>query len=273
MPKSMKENIILTGPPRSGTTLTCHLLNQLEDVVALHEPMNLSHFPSREEAMANLSSFFREMRQLILTEGKAISRIQDGKIPTNPFEKGTHERKSLVKKGYFTLDKKLQPNFHLVIKHNGHFLYLLPELLEEYTCFAVIRNPLATLASWNSIQAPVADGNLRVLKTLQPKLWQTLEDIPDKLDRQVELLDSLFTQMNAFDANHIIKYEDIVNSGGKILASLHPAAEKLEEKLSNLSVNNRYDQNLMTQLADKLEKKQGAWMNHYSSSDISSLLK
>jgi hypothetical protein len=98
MPKSMKENIILTGPPRSGTTLTCHLLNQLEDVVALHEPMNLSHFPSREEAMANLSSFFREMRQLILTEGKAISRIQDGKIPTNPFEKGPMKERAWLKK-------------------------------------------------------------------------------------------------------------------------------------------------------------------------------
>jgi hypothetical protein len=36
----MSENdVVLTGLPRSGTTLTCHLLNKLPDTVALHEPM------------------------------------------------------------------------------------------------------------------------------------------------------------------------------------------------------------------------------------------
>jgi hypothetical protein len=269
----MKENIILTGPPRSGTTLTCHLLNQLEGLVALHEPMNLSQFPSKEKAYQNISSFFSEMREIVLTQKKAISRITDGKIPTNPFEKGTLDRKSLVKKGYFSVEKKLDNAFHLVIKHNGHFLYLLPELLEKYTCFAVIRNPLATIASWNSIQAPVASGNLRVLEFLHPEFWHTLNAIPNKIDRQVELLHSLFTQINCFDTSHIIKYEDIVSSGGKALSVLHKGAEGLEEKLTNQSIHNRYDQGLMVQIAQKLEKKQGAWLNHYSPSDISNLLK
>jgi len=33
-------DIILTGIARSGTTLTCALLNKLPQTVALHEPMN-----------------------------------------------------------------------------------------------------------------------------------------------------------------------------------------------------------------------------------------
>lgn len=33
-------DIILTGIARSGTTLSCSLLNKLPQCVALHEPMN-----------------------------------------------------------------------------------------------------------------------------------------------------------------------------------------------------------------------------------------
>jgi len=35
-------DIILTGIARSGTTLTCFLLNKLPQAVALHEPMDPS---------------------------------------------------------------------------------------------------------------------------------------------------------------------------------------------------------------------------------------
>lgn len=38
---SAKQDIILTGLPRGSTTLTCHLLNQVTDVVALHQPLAL----------------------------------------------------------------------------------------------------------------------------------------------------------------------------------------------------------------------------------------
>ena len=34
-----ERNIVLTGLGRSGTTLTCHLLNKLPDTVALAEPI------------------------------------------------------------------------------------------------------------------------------------------------------------------------------------------------------------------------------------------
>ena len=33
-------NIVLTGVPRAGTTLACHLLNRVLDTVALHEPID-----------------------------------------------------------------------------------------------------------------------------------------------------------------------------------------------------------------------------------------
>ena len=34
-----RRDVVLTGPPRSGTTLACHMLNKLPGTVALHEPI------------------------------------------------------------------------------------------------------------------------------------------------------------------------------------------------------------------------------------------
>jgi len=34
---SAEKNIVITGPGRSGTTQTCHLLNKLPDTVAVNE--------------------------------------------------------------------------------------------------------------------------------------------------------------------------------------------------------------------------------------------
>jgi hypothetical protein len=41
-------NIVSTGLPRSGTTLTCHLLNKLPNTVALHEPIAPGQFVDLE---------------------------------------------------------------------------------------------------------------------------------------------------------------------------------------------------------------------------------
>jgi len=34
-------NVLITGTPRSGTTLICSLVNKLPDTVAVHEPTNV----------------------------------------------------------------------------------------------------------------------------------------------------------------------------------------------------------------------------------------
>ena len=39
-------NILLTGVPRSGTTLTSRLLSEAPDTVALNEPLAQEYFPS-----------------------------------------------------------------------------------------------------------------------------------------------------------------------------------------------------------------------------------
>ena len=53
---SAERNIVITGPGRSGTTLTCHLLNKLPNTVALSEPINPGKYADRlpdNEAVAD----------------------------------------------------------------------------------------------------------------------------------------------------------------------------------------------------------------------------
>ena len=133
MDNSTGKNIILTGPPRSGTTLSCFLLNQLPNTIALHEPMNLGMFQSQEQGLEETQQFFAAMRQSLLTEGKALSKVKAGAIPSNPFGKAEEgKRASLVKKDWIHFEKPLQEDFTLVIKQNAHFTFLLDELYLPY---------------------------------------------------------------------------------------------------------------------------------------------
>lgn len=263
-------DIILTGPPRSGTTLSCFLLNKLPDTVALHEPMNLRMFPSKSEGLEATRQFFEEMRSSLLLDGSALAKVSGNTIPDNPFKqtKGG-KRESIVQKGRVHFDKPLSQNFQLLIKQNAHFTFMLPELTQHFRCFGIIRNPVSTLASWNSVQAPVSKGNLTVLKTLDPALYQSLEAIPDLLQRQVYLAHLLFQCYLDNPAVQIIRYEDIVASGGKALSPINPAAGLLNEQLESKNRNALYESGLVDQIKEALlGATHQAYLNYYSVEDI-----
>jgi hypothetical protein len=79
-------NVLITGTPRSGTTLICSLLNKLPDTVALHEPMNVWDFAECRDggAVADLiENFCAETRTSLHEHGFAISKHVRGKIPDN----------------------------------------------------------------------------------------------------------------------------------------------------------------------------------------------
>jgi hypothetical protein len=89
-----RANIVLTGLPRSGTTLACRLLNTLPDTVALHEPIAPGKFADAEDESAVLEGverFFRRMRRMIRREKVALSKNVGGKIPDNAYEQSRSE--------------------------------------------------------------------------------------------------------------------------------------------------------------------------------------
>lgn len=258
------KDIILTGPPRSGTTLACHLLNKLPQTIALHEPMRLAMFPDQVTGLASVRAFFPEMRRTLLAEGKALSRISRNEIPDNPFPSGgTGPRQSIVHKDWIHFDKPLDSGFDLVLKHNAHFTFLLPQLVAHYPCYVVIRHPVAVIASWNTIVAPVARGELLVLPGLRPDLQSRLEKTPDVLDRQVMLLHFLFEAYEEIPDEVILRYEDIVSSGGRSLSTITPRASVLQEPLKNKNQSPLYDQARTEAIRERLIRYGGAYLRHY----------
>ena len=142
-----RRDVVLTGLPRSGTTLACLLLNELPDTVALSEPFNPGMFAevsSEEEACDVIERFYRRMRRKILRQGGAISRHVGGEVTDNLFgdtSSDTGKRSLRAGKGRIPVDKELTRDFSLVIKTPGRFTAHLPALTRRFPALAIIRNP------------------------------------------------------------------------------------------------------------------------------------
>jgi len=215
----MKSDIILTGPPRSGTTLTCFLLNKIEDVIALNEPMNLKMFPSKTEGLRQTHGFFQEMRTSLFDSRTAIARQVDGRVPDNIFPiqatEGPDLRQNIATKGRVRFDKELT--------------------------------------------------------TLDLDLFEKMESIPNLIDRQVYLLHELFTCYRNVGSAKIIRYEDMVKSGGRSLSVISENASLLDEDLENKNENSLYDENLIEEIKSKLLSFDGAYWEYYGRDEVNEL--
>lgn len=231
------ENILLTGLARSGTTLTCSLLNRLPNCVALHEPMVPQTLVGLEPAdlIAEIVRFFDEQRTTIRRDGNATSKSWRGGVPPNSIgdPDDTGVRESLIDGNEMRVDNVTSPDFSIFIKHPAFFTATLPVLVDRFACFAIVRNPLAALISWRKSGLPVGDGRIPVAEAYDPALATALAAEPDTLERQLIWLDYCFQRYLTYLPGRILRYEDIIASGGKALSMLHPSAGQLDDTLQS----------------------------------------
>ena len=74
--------LLLTGLPRSGTTLVCSLLNRLPDTVALAEPNIVDLHGDGDRAVWEIAAFVAMTRAVALETGRVPSRAIRGAIRT-----------------------------------------------------------------------------------------------------------------------------------------------------------------------------------------------
>jgi hypothetical protein len=278
--KRNRRNVVLTGLPRSGTTLACHLLNKLPNTVALLEPIEPSQFadllPDREAIADALERWYRKMRRRALKEGEVVTKHVGGEVPDNPFEgkqSGEELRQWLASKGRVRVGKDLDRAFSLVVKDPPMFTALLPILARRFPTFAVVRNPLAVLASWNSVDIPARHGRAPKAEVYDPELVRRITATEDRIERQLDLLDwwcERFEQ--CLPDGHVLRYENIVASGGKALATIVPAARGLNEPLSGRNANTLYDRKDVAEIGEKLLKSKGAYWRFYPRESVEELL-
>lgn len=266
---SQPKNIILTGMPRSGTSLACHLLSQIDNLLALQEPMEVSRFGQAggyQVIKKLIDDFFSDMRHSAITRGEVVSKHVDGKTHDNYFvlpDQATGIRQNISSRGYIKIGKEVNPDVTLVVKHNAAFLALISELKNDFPTFAIIRHPLWALASWNSNQLPIYNGRMPMAEQLDRKLAQALDEIPDGIDRQIYILNWIFERVSLLDANRIIRYEDIIATSGRILRVIDASAEELSESLKNSNSESRYQNLPLSELKHRLLKRGGLFLEFY----------
>lgn len=273
------QDIILTGVPRSGTSLVCQLLNQCADTVAVSEPpipiMDSPPSVSHLTISNGITAYFQEVRHILQTEKTVVSRHINGEIPSNyfePYDKEIGVRRFRTETGMIRVEKPLSDDFTLCIKHPAPFTALLATLVKLLPCYAIVRNPLAVLASWNSVDVPVGTtGHVPAAERLDMKLAVQLEDIPEKSDRQLFLLDWFFKQYQTIlPDHHILRYEQLIQAPHILLSAITPTAQTLNAQLDNL--NKKYDKAYITPLAEKLLDSEGTYWRFYSKDDVHELL-
>jgi hypothetical protein len=278
-----ERNVVLTGLPRSGTTLACRLLNTLPDTVALHEPIAPGRFADAEDegaVLEGLERFFRRMRRMIRREKVAVSKNVGGRITDNAYEQErsgsglrAQTREKGTEKGKLVVDKELKKDFLLIVKQPALFSALLPVLAQRFPCYAIVRNPLSVLASWNSVDHMVREGHSRGAELYDEGLSRGLASTEDRLSRQLLLLSWWYERFyTTLEADHIIRYENIVSSGGGALSAITPAAKTLHEPLSSQNLNTIYDRQEMRKLGRMLLDREGAYWRFYPRESIEKLI-
>jgi hypothetical protein len=281
VPEARDKNIVLTGPGRSGTTLTCFLLNKLPDAVALSEPIAPGKYADRmpdHEAVADgIEEYYRDMRKMALGQGLVVSKHVGGMVPDNSKGMKDGVRQRIVDKGKIPVGKELRPDFYLAIKQPGMFTALLPTLAKRLPSFAIIRNPLAIMLSTSTLQQNKTRKSRSAKVTYDPQLGKRLDENKkegaDKIGQRLLRFHHAFERyQRSLPESHIIRYEDICSSRGKALKVIVPSAGQLDEPLENKNLNPLYPRDKVFRFGERLLESEGAYWNFYSREDVEEIM-
>jgi hypothetical protein len=279
--------VLLTGLSRGGTTLACELLNRLPDVRALDEPMDpnqLIRAADRDGGRSldpasirlGIERFAAEQRHSILDRGTALTLHVDGRVlgARVSDERGDDgARIRMATRGEISLEIPASADFTLVIKHPVAFTALLPMLVARFEVFAIVRNPLAVLASWETVPFLQREGRLGLLPAVAPEIARRLDAVEDRLERQLTLLDWFFeSYASTLPRTRVIRYEDVVASGGAALAPIAPSAGGLKRSLQSRNTAEIYDRTHMRDMGRLLLERDGAHWLFYTPEEVIELM-
>lgn len=212
---------LLTGIPRSGTTLCCNLLNQCDNTVALHEPINPQKLQSTESAsaVAEIASQIDKIRNLLETNqaiehGDKTGIDLDNPVGVEANEKGL--RKQRASRGKIVLPP-IDSSTTLVVKQNALFTALASELKHHYNITAIVRNPVDVLLSWMTVDLPVNKGRLPAGEKYDRLLAEELGK-GAIFERQLFIYRWFINKFSSAKLN-VVRYEDILATNGNALFS------------------------------------------------------
>jgi hypothetical protein len=258
MNRRVDRNVLLTGIPRSGTTLLTALLDCPPTTVAIGEPQGLGALQKQyandhSGFVQNLKKYFFDMRGVISNKKPFKDRKSvNGKPLTNYVEGGGGQRT----KSYQIADRQVdyvEKDFHLVIKAPVIFTAILPTILADksYKVIAIIRNPISTILSWNSIEFPISKGRLPAGEGYWPELGEVTGATYSIVEKQARIWE-LFARRYIEHQSEItlLKYEDVVYNPKAVSDMLSMPFSNIE--IENMNNNPVYDSSIVSNIKESL---------------------
>ncbi len=222
-------NLLLTGIPRSGTTLLTALVDSMPQAVALNEPKWQYNWANRNQSTSKARDFsrwlvgdFADIRRKLLT-GTPIPerRSPEGEAVTNYYRMNSDEPR--LGKNFdlvpFTRPG-LEKDFLLAVKHNGLYLGALPQLVDigAFRIIAIIRNPVGVIASWNNVPIPLKTGQMPGAMLYWRQMAEVTSAKMNMLEKQVRMYDLVCKRLHALRQHiHILRYEDLTDNPGLLV--------------------------------------------------------
>lgn len=252
------KNLLITGVPRSGTSLLTKLLSNQEDVLCFSEPRWLRDIrnpdQSAEEFATSLLNQINTIRENIKKGNPVTITVKKGSqdLPDNYFKKTNN--------GYINLkeDKEIfveySANLTIVTKSNTLFTSCLNELIKltNFDIYAMTRDPLYTLLSWRSLDIPISRGELKIGEIYSEKVRSIVKE-PNILKRQVLILNWF---LNQFEENKIktFKYEDLIHDSSTILSTILKSSSNNKIKFCSKNSLTNYNTSDLNEISKYLSK-------------------
>lgn len=217
----MNKDILITGIPRSGTSLITSILSTNTKAVVFSEPSWLKEV--REKA-SNCQTFLNELETQIITirkkieYGKIISlkrSNQEKGLPSNYYIRDNNGKVISNKKEQNILLPKEYFDNTFIIKANAQFTACIKSLVKsnKFNLICIIRNPISVIMSWRSLGLPVSYGKMKVAEKYSSDYLNYLEHASNLLEKQVLIIDWFFKQYKEYSENiTLIKYENLINN-------------------------------------------------------------
>ena len=274
------KNHIITGIPRSGTSLLSSLIAEHSRAIVFSEPdwlKDLRKDNGNCDALVNaLEIRLYKLREQI-RKGEPISLKIDPF--TNKLVRNYYQRKATgsVKAVKNETDVVFPAEFAeapFYVKANAQFTACLKYLSKMRSLggiCCVIRNPVSCLLSWRSLSLPVSSGNLKIAETYSGSYREMLCPTTSLLHKQVLILDWFFKQYHEYESKRsitIVRYEDLIKSPTEILCRATGEAIKAEVELSSKNNSKHYPLEEKEKITAYLEKFGVFYRHYYSFEDL-----
>jgi hypothetical protein len=221
--------VVITGIPRSGTSLLCRLLDDLPDCLVINEPAEIFGPLTLCENPWWLATFYRDLRRRVLEGEEIENKVVDGHVVEDTSTSDQRVRyRPLVGR----------PDFLLGTKNTLVYMARLEQIrraLPEARIVVCVRHPADALASWKGsfphlrdvpLQSfPVAYLDNPFLTGAQRERLRQIAATPSAARRRALLWAHLAEVADGHrDLAELVRYEDLVADPDSVVRSTVRAA-------------------------------------------------